>query len=462
LERTARSRQKLRAVRFFLEAPERSPPLDVTQESIFPEPLLDIPYEPLPSQRRFHRMRARFKGFSGPVGSGKSAALCHEAIRLAFMNPGRMGLVGAPTYPMLKDATQRALLEFLEEARLVFDHNKSESYITIAEAGAKILLRSMEEYERLRGTNLAWFGLDELTYTHEEAWTRLEGRLRDPKANELCGFAVWTPKGRDWVWRRFIGEPVEGYEMIRAQPFENRFLLNAVPDFYERLRHSYGDKFFEQEVMGAYVDNDQDRVYEAFRREDHLHTAKPDPNRPLLWALDFNVDPMSSVVVQRVGHDLFVLDEIVISRATTEQACREFQNRFGNHAAGLMIYGDASGNHRQTTGLSDYQVIREFMKHHGLRVHGYKVPAANPPVRDRLQLMNARLRNAAGEIRLKVDARCKELIRDFEEVRYVASTSLIDKDRDPRRTHLSDALGYLVWQEFGPRPVAGEQGQRLL
>ena len=37
------------------------------------------------------------------------------------------------------------------------------------------------EFERLRGTNLAWFGLDELTYTPEEAWLRLEGRLRDPR-----------------------------------------------------------------------------------------------------------------------------------------------------------------------------------------------------------------------------------------------------------------------------------------
>ena len=40
----------------------------------------------------------------------------------------------------------------------------------------------MEEFDRLRGTNLAWFGLDELTYTHEGAWLRLEGRLRDPEA----------------------------------------------------------------------------------------------------------------------------------------------------------------------------------------------------------------------------------------------------------------------------------------
>ena len=58
-----------------------------------------VGYEVLPSQHQFHESRARFKGFSGPIGSGKSKALCHEALRLAHVNRGRMGLIGAPTYP---------------------------------------------------------------------------------------------------------------------------------------------------------------------------------------------------------------------------------------------------------------------------------------------------------------------------------------------------------------------------
>ena len=43
----------------------------------------EIEYEPLPTQRLFHLSEARFKGFSGPVGSGKSQALCQEAIRMS-------------------------------------------------------------------------------------------------------------------------------------------------------------------------------------------------------------------------------------------------------------------------------------------------------------------------------------------------------------------------------------------
>ena len=73
----------------------------------------DIEYSPLPSQDRFHQSTARFKGFSGPIGSGKSQALCQEAIRLSYLNPGRAGLLGAPTYPMLRDATQSTLFEIL-------------------------------------------------------------------------------------------------------------------------------------------------------------------------------------------------------------------------------------------------------------------------------------------------------------------------------------------------------------
>jgi hypothetical protein len=35
----------------------------------------NIAYQPLPSQLRFHNSKARFKGFSGPMGQAKASAL---------------------------------------------------------------------------------------------------------------------------------------------------------------------------------------------------------------------------------------------------------------------------------------------------------------------------------------------------------------------------------------------------
>ncbi|MGQ9918178.1 MAG: terminase large subunit domain-containing protein [Bryobacteraceae bacterium] len=419
-----------------------------------------IPYAPLPSQKRFHESGARFKGFSGPIGSGKSQALCHEALKLSYLNPGRTGLIGAPTYPMLRDATQAALFEVMRQSGIPYEFNKAENQAVLLDTDSRILFRSLDEYERLRGTNLAWFGVDELTYASEEAWVRLEGRLRDPQARRLCGFGVWTPKGYDWVWERFVHNPVAGYECVQAEPFENRYLLEKVPDFYERLRHSYDEAFYAQEVLGEYLNPAQGLVYHAFDRKTNVREVEADRGLELLWALDFNVDPMSSVVVQEVEGRVHVLDEIVLRRAGTRDACEEFARRYGGWKAGVVIYGDACAGRLQTSGRTDREVIEEFFAERGERPV-YRIPRKNPPVRERAALVNAKLRNAAGEVGLVVHPRCKELILDFERVQWAEGSSEIDKEKDPRRTHLSDALGYLLWERQQSDAAAGERDQRL-
>jgi hypothetical protein len=93
-----------------------------------------IVYRALPSQRRFHESAARFKGFSGPIGSGKSQALCQEAIKLSYLNPGRTGLIGAPTYPMLRDATVAGLIDVLGRNRIPHEVNRAENYLVMGDA----------------------------------------------------------------------------------------------------------------------------------------------------------------------------------------------------------------------------------------------------------------------------------------------------------------------------------------
>jgi hypothetical protein len=421
-----------------------------------------IPYLALPSQKTFHSIRSRFKGFSGPIGSGKSQALCQEALRLAYVNAGRTGLIGAPTFPMLRDATLLSLLEVLGDAGIPYELNKGENYLFLKDTRSRILLRSLDDFERVRGTNLAWFGIDELTYTVEEAWTRLEGRLRDPKATKLCGFAVWTPKGYDWVYRRFISAPVRGYGCVQAQAFENRFLLDKVPDFYERLKESYDETFYQQEALGEYVNSREGLVYRAFDRKQNVRPVHFDPRLPLHWALDFNVNPMSSVVAQVDGSEVRVLNEVVLKRAGTRDACEAFYEKYPRYPEGLIVYADASATRMQTAGTTDKEILHQFFEDKETARITFRIPRSNPAVRDRLAEVNAKLRSAAGEVHLLVDPRCKELILDFEGVTYVKNSAEIDKDRDPKRTHLSDALGYLIWHHFHRGRFIGEQRGRLL
>lgn len=363
---------------------------------------------------------------------------------------------------MLRDASVLALSRMLEDHEMEFEHKRTDGELHVLGSNALLLLRSLEEPERLRGTNLAWFGVDELSYAKEEAWKRLEARLRDPKAAELCGFGVWTPQGHDWIYQSFIKEPVKGYECIRAKPYENRFLLEQTPDYYERLESSYDPKFYEQEAKGEYVNSRADRVYYCFNPAVHVVKAQYDPHSLLIWALDFNVSPMTSVILQRKGQRLIVIDEIVLERATTNEACMEFENRYKGHAGPLEIFGDSNGNSMHTTGTTDYQTLRNYLFKAGFRTVLIRVPNSNPPVLDRIRKVNALLTNAAGEVTLEIGTKCKELVKDFEEVLFKPNSGIIDKLRDPLRTHASDALGYAVWGLFGEKLTAGTRGQRLI
>ena len=114
-----------------------------------------INHEPLRSQGRFHALRTRFKGYSGPVGSGKSKALVCEALRLAYANPGCMGLIGAPTYPMLRDVTRLAFLELLQANSVPHQFLKADNVVVLTEPKSTVAFRSLDNPERLVGTNLA-------------------------------------------------------------------------------------------------------------------------------------------------------------------------------------------------------------------------------------------------------------------------------------------------------------------
>jgi len=453
---------------------------------IQPEPLgrslhRDFTASTLPSQDRFLHSKAKYKGYSGPVGSGKTRGLCIEALRhVSQYNPGLNGLIGAPTYDMLRDVTLETMLDLLENhyPRIRYRYHQQRNILVFPQWGSKIFFRSLEHPERLRGRNLAWFAVDELTYCKKDAWLRLEGRLREPRANYLCGFAAWTPKGKDWVYKRFISaNKLPNHAAILARPGENIFLP---PDYYASLRQSYDDRLYQQEALGEYLNIYAGNAYHAFS-EANVKPLRFDPRYPLWWTLDFNIHPACSLIGQfidvpqsradmlngRRRQLVHVLQELSLPHTATPEHCDEFLRRIEPYLAQasplhLYVYGDASGQGRQTTtGKSDWHFVQRFLmdlRHVKRYLHR---PQSNPLVKDRVAAVNALFLNSAGERRCFVDVGCQLFIADLEEVVWkvdAAGNTLpqIDKNRDPMQTHLSDAFGYMAHAKFGIRPRVGE------
>lgn len=380
---------------------------------------------------------------------------------------------------MLADVTKRTFLEILREEQIPYDDRPSDNKVTLTEPGSEVVFRSLENPDSLRGPNLAWFGCDELSYASKDAWRVLEGRLREPKAVLLCGFGGWTPKGFNWVYDKFVSpEKPAGYEAVIASPAENRAILDKDPDFYERLKGSYDERFYRQEVLGEYLSLTSGTAYYAFERTGNCAEVGFDRRAPLCWSMDFNVNPMCSVLSQVVDGRVLVLDEIVLPDSNTHEACEEFLVRaeqyrvilrgdqFGSVKLTVHVYGDASGSSRSTAGRSDWQIVREFFGRHSDKFQAvFRVTSSNPMVRDRVNAVNAMLRNYAGKRRLLVGTRCKELVRDLERVLWRQDTSgnvlsQLDKS-DPARTHISDGLGYMIDREFGLRVKGGPRTESL-
>lgn len=411
-----------------------------------------------------------------PKANPASIAQVHRSFLETFGTPLSWGiaLLGAPTYRMLQDSTQRTFFEVLAAENIDYTFRKQENRVRLTATGSEIIFRTLENPERLRGANLAWFALDELTYATEDAWTRILGRLRHPQARRLCGCAVWTPKGYDWVHQRFVEQRNPDCRLIRATPKENTHLP---PDFYDQLKESYADRFYRQEVLGEYLDIFGGNAYYAFS-EENISDVQYDSGLGVCWALDFNVDPMSSVICQieelkprswSPGQvhlkTLRVIEEIVLSDSNTEAAANEFiertskLTRFQNPIP-VTIFGDASGSsHSTKSSRTDYQVIQEIFKHDGRYRIAIRQNTANPRVRDRVNTMNNMLKSVSGARNVLIHPKCTELIKDLRQVRWRRDsagnpTGDLDKS-DPQRTHVSDALSYLVAQEWGLRPSAG-------
>ena len=129
----------------------------------------------------------------------------------------------------------------------------------------------------------------------------------------------------------------------------------------------------------------------------------------------------------------------------------------------VYVHGDATGEQRTTSASrTDWQIAKDFFGRYTDRYRAsFRVPSANPPVKDRINCVNAMLRNHAGEHRLLIDPRCKQLIKDLEQVCWKADphgNPLAELDKsDPMRTHVSDAVGYWIAREFPMRARRGER-----
>jgi len=333
----------------------------------------------------------------------------------------------APTYKAAKEIAWEMLISQIPPEYIA---KTNETALTLSLLnGSSISLKGAEKPDNLRGRSLDFVVLDEFADMRPQAWYEV---LR-PSLSDRGGSAVFigTPKGRNHFYDLY-GKGLDGDDGWSSYQYTTIEGGNVAPSEIESAKADLDERTFQQEYEARFV-NYSGIIYYGFKREESV--KRHDGDRSVIHVgMDFNLDPMSAVLMTRKGDTLHIFDEIVMFGSNTDEMVAELRERYGNGT--IVIYPDPASRQRKTSagGRTDLSILQNA----GFEV---RVRNSHAAVRDRINAVNSRLLSNDGQRRLYVDPKCKKVIESLERHTYKEGTSQPEKDGFD---HMNDALGYAV------------------
>lgn len=241
----------------------------------YPDTLPDGDSVRHPKQHDFIHNSAHHSAIVGGIGSGKSQGGAIRGVRAAYGVIGdksvptpNIGMVTAPTWDMLRDASIRT---FLAVAGDLVDDFKKADRIAILKNGSEVIFRTADDPDHLRGPNITWWWGDEAAYYHADVWRVMIGRLR--QHGHGYDWLTTTPKGRNYIYKTFVTdhENDPDYYIKRVRSRDNGFLDEA---FLASLEAEYQGEYAKQELEGEFV-SFEGLIYPEFDRNRHVTSDVP-------------------------------------------------------------------------------------------------------------------------------------------------------------------------------------------
>jgi hypothetical protein len=397
-----------------------------------------------PGQFEVFKTRSRFKVVVAGRRWGKTQLAKTTIIKMARIQKRLIWYV-APTYRMAKQIMWQELIDAIPR-KWVRKINETTMTIKLVN-GTTIECKGADKPDTLRGIGLHFVVLDEFQDMKPETWTTV---LR-PTLATTGGHAMFigTPKSFNHLYDLWAyGQKPEMRDKGQWCSWQFPTIMSPFipPEEIDAARADMDEKSFRQEFEASF-ETMSGRVYHAFDRNVHVGDCKFDPRRPIWVGQDFNIDPMSSVILQpQENGELWAVGELVLYGSNTEEVCDELERRYWRHQKQITIYPDPAGVQRQhARGETDLDIFREkgFKRIKHRKKH--------PRIADRVNSVNRMLRAADGTVRFRVDRSCKTLIDSLEQTIYKKGSRDIDKSAG--NEHITDALGYCIELEYPVRKV---------
>jgi len=397
------------------------------------------------AQKEVFTSEARFRVLITGRRFGKTFLALNELAKFSRYPKKKVWYI-APTFRMCKDIMLDPLVEKMTKHKWISKVNYSDLTITLKNKSL-IQLRSSDNFNSLRGVGLDFICIDEFSDVDERAWFEVLRPTLSDKSREGSALFLGTPRGfgnwsynlytrqdNDKNWQSFQYTTLDGGQVSQSE--------------IDQAKNDLDDRTFRQEYMASF-EKYSGQIYYNFDREQNVIEEYKTTTNSIHIGVDFNISPMSAVISEVKQDDLYVYDEIVIYSSNTDELVEEINNRYsGKH---IFVYPDPASKQRKTSagGRTDLSIL----KNAGYNV---RVRNAHPLIRDRINAVNTKLKNAKGVRTLFIANNCKNVIKSIERQIYKEGTSLPDKENN--YDHMNDALGYLVEflypikRDFKPAP----------
>ncbi|WP_323016468.1 LAGLIDADG family homing endonuclease [Castellaniella sp.] len=300
-------------------------------------------------------------------------------------------------------------------------------------------------YQALKRLRNEWYFWDKVESVEDSRAETFDFTIPDTHSFWSNGFISHnTPKAFNFLYELYVlGQKEEN--ISRGRWISWQFPTSCSPFIprqeIEEAKRDMDEKSYRQEFEASF-EAMSGRVYHAFDRNLHVAPMAFDPTKPIWIGQDFNIDPMSSVIMQpQEDGSVHVIDEVVLQGSNTEETTEELEKRYWRYVKQCVLFPDPAGQYRQhARGETDLDIFKEkgFKRQKYHRKH--------PAIADRVNSVNRMLKSADGRIRLRVDPKCKHLIESLEQTIYKRGSRDVDKDAGVE--HSADALGYCIQYQF--------------
>jgi phage terminase large subunit len=275
----------------------------------------------MPKQGDFLEAKERFIVNSGGVGSGKTYSIVLRAIKHLVENPGVLGLIGAQTFPQLRETTLRDFITLCPPS-FIANHNKSTNSFKFIN-GSELLFWPFDDPNKLKSLNLGFVGIEEMSDVKEDIFKMLRTRIRQKIMDNPCIFGATNPAGfSNWVYKYFIESPIPNSRLIYSQSKENRHLPADYLADLESLKHS-NPEYYARMVQGKWGSL-SGLVYNLPREA--ILKKVPEEFHRIIAGLDFGFDhPTAILIIGIIEKTYFIIDEVYKRGLTAGDITKELK-----------------------------------------------------------------------------------------------------------------------------------------